>query len=171
MSRLTLSLALVVALGGLTGGCSRPNQGPTNPQPRAAHQAPKRVSGATAGPQFAYLYNPLGKPDPFRPFGNGTIGNKKDAPAETSGSTTLRDLEVGQLLLVGIAQSPGRTVALVEDSTGRGYTLVPGMSVGPHGAVVKEIGPDGVKVLQKTTDYAGRLRTETTVLKMVREEE
>lgn len=160
-----LAAALVVALA-LTG-CGKPASKPATAAPQAAKAQAKPKTGPAEAPAAVYAYSSEGKVDPFRPFGVGPVA-KQAKPHEAS----LRQMDVGQFKLVGIAQNAGGgRVALVQDGTGRGYILTQGMTIGPSGGVVREISQDGVSVEERVRDYAGRLQTRKVVLKLVQAEE
>jgi type IV pilus assembly protein PilP len=135
------------------------------PEPKAAAAKPKPQEGQ-GPPVEVYAYNPAGKPDPFRPFGVAPA-EKKQAKREPS---SLRDMEVGQLKLVGIAQGPQGAVALVEDASGRGYVVSRGMRIGAAGGLVKDISAGGIRVEETLRSYTGRVQTRSVSLKLVPQE-
>ena len=102
-------------------------------------------------------YDPAGRRDPFRPLTlqRETIGVK---PEQLS---PLQRYEVGQLKLVGVIHDVTPPRAMVEDSAGLGFILLPGTPIGPNGGVVTEIKPRQVVVEEWHTDVIGeRHRTE-----------
>lgn len=149
-------------------GCGQPASKPKGQQPQAAKPPVKAQSGTSAPAATVYAYNAEGKLDPFRPFG---VGPAKQKPTARHDGSSLSQMDVGSFKLVGVADSPGGRMALVQDGSGRGYVLSTGMTVGVSGGVVKEISLDGVSVEEQVRDYAGRLRTKTIVLKLAQEEE
>lgn len=159
-----LACALTLALG----GCGKPASKPSGQETQAAKHQPKAAAAQTAPAAPVYSYNAEGKVDPFRPFG---VGPAKKAVVAVHEDSALRQMDVGSFRLVGIAERKGSRMALVQDGTGRGYVLSPGMSIGPSGGVVKEVAIDGVSVEEPYRDYAGRMRTKTIVLKLAQEEE
>jgi len=166
-ARLALSLLLSLCLAWPLAGCGKQAAKPAPSASEAAKPKPKAQAGPAAAPQQVYAYSAEGKVDPFRPFGVGRA-QKEAQPQEAA---PLRQMDVAQFKLVGIADSPGGKMALVQDGTGRGYILTPGMVVGASGGVVKEIRLDGVSVEEQVRDYAGRLQTKTVMLKLVQEGE
>ena len=161
------TVCLLLALAGLVSGCGKQAGQPEGAPPQAVRPQAKAPGEEPAAAGELYSYSAADKIDPFRPFGVGRIEKKGKTP-ETS---PLRQMDVGQFKLVGIADSPAGRLALVQDSTGRGYVLAPGTVIGASGGVVKEIAADGMSVEQQVRDYAGRLKTKTVVLRLVQEEE
>lgn len=163
-----LAGGVLLAVSLALAGCGQPASKPTGRQPQAAKPPVKAQSGTSAPAATVYAYNAEGKLDPFRPFG---VGPAKKKPAAQHQGSPLSQMDVGSFKLVGVADSPGGRMALVQDGSGRGYVLSTGMTVGVSGGVVKEISLDGVSVEERVRDYAGRLRTKTIVLKLAQEEE
>lgn len=97
--------------------------------------------------QDSYSYNPLGKPDPFKPFINIDLGALKVAKEKKIDSIfPLQRAEVENFKLVGIIGDQVRRVAVVEDVTKKFYPLFVGTRIGLHNGKVSEILPDRVAV-------------------------
>ena len=95
----------------------------------------------------AYSYNPLGKPDPFKPFVDGqitTVKKGKDGKAESI--FPLQREEVESFKLVGIMGDQIRRVAVIEDSAKKFYPLFIGTRIGLHNGKVTDILADRVMV-------------------------
>jgi len=103
---------------------------------------------------FVYQYQ--NRKDPFMPFITENATSHADDEIVEDGAplTGMQLFEPGQLTLVGILQKGGEYYALVEDSTGKGYTLTKGMKVGRRG-VVREIGPAKVLIEETAVTRAG----------------
>ena len=127
--------------------------------PAASDAAPQQeqsavaaaVPGALMTPDDSYSYNPLGKPDPFRPFVNVDVSPKrKDDEAkkkkEDESIFPLQRAAVEKFRLVGIAGDQFRRVAIVEDDGRRFYPLFVGTRIGLRDGKVAEILPDRVIV-------------------------
>lgn len=110
-----------------------------------------------AAQEPAREYDPVGRRDPFRPLAlQGETAGVKLEPL-----SPLQRYEVGQLKLVGVIHDVTPPRAMVEDSAGLGFILLPGTPIGPNGGVVTEIKPRQVVVEEWHTDVIGeRHRTE-----------
>ncbi len=147
------------------------------PKPKTAHlqpsaqpvtvQAQTSVPAATAQPQTqptssppqapdnAYSYNPLGKPDPFKPFIEVELAAaKKEKETKVESIFPLQRAAVESFKLVGIIGDQARRVAVVEDSAKKFYPIFVGTRIGLHNGKVTDIladrlavdEPDGKKV-------------------------
>jgi len=101
-----------------------------------------------------FVYNPVGKPDPFKPFlqltDKGTVRRAHLTP--------LQKYEISQLKLAAIIISPQGNVALVEDSQGKGYFLKKGTVVGSNDGKVTQILKDRVIVEEVYQDIFGQTK-------------
>ena len=103
-----------------------------------------------------FVYVREGRHDPFMPMEQIIVGQGGSGDEEIL--TGMRRFEPGQLRLVAIVlREDNRYVAMVEDSTGKGYLLHPGTKVGRTGVVVK-IAPNRVVVKQTSYTMGGDLR-------------
>jgi type IV pilus assembly protein PilP len=115
-----------------------------------------------------YTYNPVGKPDPFKPFVQLSGGREfaKNVPL-----TPLQKYEISQLKLVAVIINPQGNIALVEDSSGKGYFLKKGTSVGKNEGRVTRILKDRVIVQEVHEDIAGQRKVNEIPLILHRLEE
>ena len=98
-------------------------------------------------PDNAYSYNPLGKPDPFKPFVDVEISSmKKEKESKVESIFPLQRLGVENFKLVGIAGDQIRRVAVVEDATKKYYPIFIGTRMGLHNGKVTDILADRVTV-------------------------
>ncbi len=103
-----------------------------------------------------FVYVREGRHDPFMPMEQIIID--QGGAGEEEVLTGMRRFEPGQLRLVAIVRrEDNRYVAMVEDSTGKGYLLHPGMKIGRAG-VIEKIAPNLVVVKQTSYTMAGDLR-------------
>lgn len=94
-----------------------------------------------------YSYNPLGKPDPFKPFIDVEMTPaKKGAADKVKSIFPLLRMGVENFNLVGIVGDQIRRVAVVEDSAKRFYPLFVGTRIGLHNGKVADILSDRVVV-------------------------
>ena len=82
---------------------------------------PKKPKGS------AYIYEPAGKPDPFKPF---ILEVKRSREEADKALQPLQRYELSQLKLVAIIWNIDNPRALVEDSTGKGYIITKGSYLG-----------------------------------------
>ena len=98
-------------------------------------------------PDNTYSYNPLGKPDPFKPFVDVQItAVKKEKEGKAESIFPLQRVGVENFNLVGIVGDQIRRVAVVEDSTKKFYPLFIGTRIGLHNGKVTDILADRVTV-------------------------
>lgn len=82
--------------------------------------------------------------DPFVPFVSERIA-KSQSDAEVKSLTGMQLFEPGQLDLVAILFSGRQALAMVQDSTGKGYIIKKGTKIGRRGRVA-EIMPNAVVI-------------------------
>lgn len=122
---------------------------PALPNPASVQLEAKTPSlpPETQNPANAYSYNPLGKPDPFRPFIDVEVSSlKKEKETKKESIFPLQRAEVESFKLVGIIGDQARRVAVVEDSSKRFYPIFVGTRIGTHDGKVKEILADRVTI-------------------------
>lgn len=117
-------------------------------------------SSDNRGPQIAdYHYDPILKPDPFRPFVETELVLKKKADKTTGASIfPLQKISLDQFNLVGIAGDAKRKIAIVEtkDKKGKFYPLVLGTIIGLNSGKVVEIKNDLIVVAEVERGRTGR---------------
>ena len=173
-SRIFLGFVLLLFIL-YAGGCG----GGTTPSPIAKKEKassvekkadPKAVAGQKEPEQKEgkeYSYNPSGKPDPFKPFIQITAKESRTVPL-----TPLQRYEISQLKLVAIISAPdGNHIALVEDSTGKGYFLKKGTWVGSNDGKVTKILKDKVLIEEPYQDIFGKTKTNEISIMLHRTEE
>lgn len=106
-----------------------------------------------------FVYNPAGKPDPFKPFIQLTSVKEKEAPVRSVPLTPLQKYEINQLKLVAIISTPEGNIAMVEDATGKGYSLKKGTLIGKNDGKVTKIMKDKVIVEEVFQDTSGKTKT------------
>lgn len=100
------------------------------------------------------IYNPTGRIDPFAPLYRT---DQEPKPQKDSGRvrTPLEKLGINQLKLVAIVRAASGNTALVEDSTGKGYTVKTGTLIGLNSGIVTEITQSGVMIREETETITG----------------
>jgi type IV pilus assembly protein PilP len=93
---------------------------------------------------FTYLTE--GRPDPFKPFISKRVVQEtaEAAPEELTG---MRQFEPGQLNLVAIIFTEDNPMAMVEDSSHKGYIVRKGTKIGRTG-IISDIEPNRVIIKQ-----------------------
>ena len=104
---------------------------------------------------FVYQYE--NRKDPFMPFvtENATSHSQDEIIEDGQPLTGMQLFEPGQLTLVGLLNKGSEYFAMVEDSTGKGYTLTKGMKIGRRG-VIRNIGPTKVLIEESGITRAGK---------------
>ena len=80
--------------------------------------------------------------------------------------TPLEKLDLSQLKLVGVIMSPDGNKALVEDSSGKGYTLSKGTYIGINAGKVVEIQKDRIIIEEEREDAMGNVIIQRKELKL-----
>ena len=166
MSRLCWTMILA---GGLTVGCG-------NDDPRGSG-GPGDAGGPTRGDADAkedveedavepeYVYNPIGKRDPFRTF----IATADEE--EIRSPTPLQRYELEQYELTGIVWGVDRPRALVEDPEGMGHVIELGTYVGKKWGKVTQITSSQLVVTEEYLTPDGALVVNPIEIKLQYPEE
>ena len=173
---LILSILLFFFITGCNGGTSPPSvTQKVKPSPAAKQKADPVKVAEKKEPEKKepekkeepeYTYNPAGKADPFRPFIQLTSSKATKIPL-----TPLQKYDISSLKLVAIIAAPEGSVALVEDSAGKGYFLKKGTLVGKNDGKVMQILKDRVIIEETYQDIFGQTKTSEVSLIIHRPEE
>jgi type IV pilus assembly protein PilP len=164
IARTAMALVLASAPGcdmieGLTGGGEEAAPAPA--EAPAATPAPAAANPEGPPPEEIFVYNPIGKRDPFRTF--LTKENEdEDGPARTD----LQKYDIDQYELVGIVWGSERPRALVQDPTGEGFVMEIGTYIGKNWGKVTQIQSDVVVVTEEYEAMDGRLIVNPIHLKL-----
>ncbi len=104
-----------------------------------------------------YTYRRDGRSDPFMPFLREKIVDQELDPVASGELVGMQKFEPGQLLVVGIIQSASGPIAMVQDSTGKGYIIAPGIKLGRSG-IVDEITENMILIKQQYLMTSGAMR-------------
>ncbi len=99
------------------------------------------------GEKEGFVYRTEGRPDPFLPF----ITEQRlqaEQESEEKALTGMQLFEPGQLTLVGIINTEQEAMAMVQDSSGKGYVMRKGTKLGRHG-VVADIAANEVSIREQ----------------------
>jgi type IV pilus assembly protein PilP len=160
-----VALLLVLApgcdtIGELFGGGD--DGGPAAPAAPAPAQAPAAAATADGPPpEEIFVYNPIGKRDPFR-----TFLTKENEDADGPARTDLQKYDIDQYKLVGIVWGNERPRALVQDPTGEGFVMEIGTYIGKNWGKVTQIQSDVVVVTEEYEAMDGRLIVNPIHLKL-----
>jgi type IV pilus assembly protein PilP len=155
MSPRSLQLAGILAGTALAAAC-----GASAPPPSPAQQTKAAVAKPPVAPEPAsqaaptYVYNPIGKRDPFRspeaePAAQATLAN-------TACTEPLCRFDVDQLTLVAVVSGDANPLAMVQDPAGRGYFVRRNTRVGRQGGKVTQIMSDAVVITEYFTTPDGK---------------
>ncbi len=120
-----------------------------------------------------YRYDPVGKPDPFKPFIEVVEEKKPAQTAQKSGqdktsvslpASPLERFSTEEFRLSGIVIAGNQRIAMVETPEGKRYMLRKNTRIGINGGTVIKILTDRVIVLERVKDFDGNINTERIVL-------
>jgi len=116
------------------------------PKPAVAEQPPP--------PAPTYVYNPVGKRDPFR--SPDAEPATQAALASATCNEPLCRFDVDQLTLVAVVSGDANPLAMVQDPAGRGYFIRRNTRVGRLGGKVTQIMSDAVVITEYFTTPDGK---------------
>ncbi|WP_300669779.1 pilus assembly protein PilP [Desulfoluna sp.] len=120
-------------------------------------------------------YDPAGRVDPFEPLyakGRGgtsvVTGDSRPTVRQSriSRLTPLEKLDIGQLKLVGIVSMSGRSMAMVQETGGKGYVVRKGTYMGVNSGQVVEIARDRLVIEEEVENFLGKIVVRTRELKL-----
>lgn len=170
---ISVILCLCLWVMGCGGGTSPPPPAKKEATPSAPAkkvEAPKvaEVKEPEKKEEPEFSYNPVGKPDPFKPFIQLTP--VREIP-RTAPLTPLQKYDISQLKLVAIISTPEGNVALVEDATGKGYFVKKGTLIGKNEGKVTRILKDRVIIEETYLDVFGKVKTNEVIMLLHKVEE
>ncbi len=116
----------------------------------------------------SFIYDSLGKPDPFRPFINFNA-IERPIPTEEP-KTPLQRYSLNQFKLVGILMA-GKHFAMVEDPEAISYTITEGDQLGNLSGVVEEIRENEMVVAEPYLDIYDQQQIRKITIKLHVEED
>ena len=144
-------LLAALALASACGGSAPP---PPATATKAAVAKPPVVQEQGAAPVPTYVYNPVGKRDPFR--SPDAEPATQAALANASCNEPLCRFDVDQLTLVAVVSGDANPLAMVQDPAGRGYFVRRNTRVGRQGGRVTQIMSDAVVITEYFTTPDGK---------------
>jgi len=107
-----------------------------------------------------FVYNPIGKRDPFRSFISGRLDEEIRAP------TPLQRFDIEELLLVGIVWGIDHPRALIADPEQTSHVVERGTYIGKNWGKVSEITSRAVVITEEYQTIEGELVTEQVVMNL-----
>jgi type IV pilus assembly protein PilP len=159
---LALAGVLFVGCGGDT---PEQSSNVTAPGASAAAAAATKADDDDASAEAEYVYNPIGKRDPFRTF----IATADEE--EIRSPTPLQRYELEQYQLTGIVWGVDRPRALVEDPEGMGHVIELGTYVGKKWGKVTQITSNQLVVTEEYLTPDGALVVNPIEIKLQYAEE
>jgi type IV pilus assembly protein PilP len=126
-----------------------------------------KVADLKAAPE--YRYNPIGKPDPFKPFIDLEIDLKKKLPKALP-INPLQRVSIDQFRVVGIGGDEYSKIAMVQDFKGKFYPIFLGTYIGLNSGRVVQILADRVIVEEKIKLETNKTKTTRITMKLHKEE-
>ena len=141
--------------------------GPTGKPPATAPPALPQ-----AQPQEeAYSYNPEGRIDPFKPLVDlEAAARKKAEQTKALPLNPLQRLGFEQFKLVGVIEDSRGRRAMVQDATGKFYSLIQGTYIGLNKGRVAKILKDSVIVNEKVMTDEGKIQSHKQIMKLRQDE-
>jgi len=163
--------ALMLTLAGPAGiAAAQGTAAPSKPATPATQVTP--VTQATQPPsEEAYRYNPEGRIDPFKPLVDlGAAPKTKIEKSKGPPLSPLQRLDIIQFRLVGVIEGIKGRRAMVQDATGKFYSLVKGSYIGLNKGRVTSILKDSVIVHERITTDEGKIESRRQVMKLRQDE-
>jgi len=114
-----------------------------------------------------YRYNPQGRIDPFTPLIRPEVAaKKKNEKSRVLPLNPLQRLGIEQFRLVGIVEGEQGRRAMVQDPSGRFYSLIKGASIGLYNGMVESILKDSVIVHEKYVTDEGKIKPRKQIMKL-----
>lgn len=125
-----------------------------------------------AATSASYKYNPLGKPDPFKPFVDQELAaKKKKEEAKPLPLSPLQRESIEQFKLVGISGDEKSRRAVVQDARGKVYSISPGMYIGLNNGKIVAILADRMVIEEQMKTPAGKKTKPNRITVKLRREE
>jgi type IV pilus assembly protein PilP len=141
--------------------------GPTGKPAATSAPAPPPVQQQ----EEVYHYNPEGRIDPFKPFVDlEAAAKKKSEKTKALPLNPLQRLGIEQFKLVGVIEDSRGRRAMVQDATGKFYSLVQGTHIGLNKGRVTKILKNSVIVNEKVMTDEGKIQSRNQIMKLRQDE-
>ena len=108
----------------------------------------------------SYVYDPIGKRDPFRSF----VLERKRMADDPKGP--LEQFDLSQLSITGVVWQSGNRRALVIDPSGQGYIVAEGDRIGKNNGHIITIGDNRMTVRERYEDFHGDMTEKEIVMRI-----
>jgi type IV pilus assembly protein PilP len=140
----------------------------TETKAQGAEVAETKIPDVKTAP--AYKYNPIGKPDPFKPFIEQEQGLKKKAESKILPISPLQREGIDNFKLVGVSGDDHHRIAIVQDVKGKAYPIFLGTYIGQNGGRVVEILPDRIIIEEKIKAEGKQAKTNRLTIRLRKDE-
>lgn len=141
---------------------------PQSTETKAPDVAEGKIPDVKTAP--TYKYNPIGKPDPFRPFIELAPSPKKNVAPRTMAISPLQRANINDFRLVGVSSDDHHRIAMVQDVKGRAYPIFLGTYIGQNGGRVVEILPDRIIIEEKMKAADKKAKAKRLTMKLRKDE-
>jgi len=163
---LTLTLSFFLVISGPLSIQAVPQINEATGVNTTTEQPVLELSPSPGDPLSVFSYQIKGRPDPFSPFISEKTASTLNMDEIVENEETLTGMQLfepGQLKLVAIVFEENAELAMVEDSSGQGYALRPGMKIGKKG-IITTIDPNQVIIEETSVTRAGHILTNNVVM-------
>lgn len=167
--------AVLRGQGGPGDAQAAPSGGVKDSDPSLATVAAVKPAAADS---LIFSYDPKGKPDPFKPFVDAELALRKLKEAQLKKAqqklplSPLQRVGIEQFKLVGIGGNEKGRTAVVQDMTGKYFTLSVGTPIGMNNGKVAKIIGDRVVVEEPTAGgKKGKTGAKKVEMKLLKESE
>jgi type IV pilus assembly protein PilP len=116
-------------------------------------------------------YDATGKIDPFSPLIRAEAETEKDKKVKPDRILTpLEKLDLSQMRLTAVISNMSKKLALVEESSGKGYMVDVGTYIGRNGGRVHKIENDSIIIKETTENFKGELTEQYHEMKLHKQE-
>jgi Tfp pilus assembly protein PilP len=167
-----LFILCVTSVAAQTPPVPMPDGATDNGTPEENAQVAKALEELLASMKMEnFVYQVEDRPDPFMPFISAKVIQPVESDMEDSEKLTgMRQFEPGQLNLVAILFSESNPLAMVEDSSHKGYIIKRGTKIGKSG-IVSDILPNEVIIKQLSYSMTKERKYKTVELILRKEGE
>ncbi|HEY5512448.1 MAG TPA: pilus assembly protein PilP [Geomonas sp.] len=162
----------------LLPGCSKRQEAPDVPAPKAAPQA--KPAAQPVLPVQRQLSTAVGsnaqldfkkRTDPFKPFVSivaAPAKTEQQAARPAADLLPIQSFEVSKFKVAGIIAGLRENRALLIDPNGKGYVVQVGMLIGSHDGRIARISASAVEVVESYREDNGRFRKRKIVLTLAK---
>jgi type IV pilus assembly protein PilP len=166
LMQIILASIAFVSLSQVTSTAALPQSTETKAQ--AADVAETKIPDVKTPP--AYKYNPIGKPDPFKPFIEQELRPLKKTESKILPISPLQRESIVNFRLVGVSSYNNHRIAMVQDVKGKAYPIFVGTYIGQNGGRVVEILSDRIIIEEKIKAEDKKAKAKRLTMKLRKDE-